>query len=180
MEDAIPVIREKTDEFARVFGRQYPHFVEEYMLDDAEIAIVISGGHSVTCRAAINRLREQGVKVGMARLLWIRPFPSDDLRAALRGVKAVGVVETNLGLGGSTYGGILAPDVTTAMYHAANRPLVDVVHGRARRRDRADRRVRVDGRQADPGRRARRRREGRALGRIRGLMIDCDRARGAH
>src|SRR2546430_12590366 len=35
------------------------------------------------------------------------------LRAALRGVKAVGVVETNLGLGGSTYGGILAPDVTT-------------------------------------------------------------------
>src|SRR5712691_3248483 len=124
MEDAIPIIREKTDEFGRVFGRQYPHFVEEYMLDDAEIAIVISGGHSVTCRAAINRLRERGVKVGMARLLWIRPFPSDDLRHALRGVKAVGVVETNLGLGGPTYGGILAPDVTAAMYHAANRPLV--------------------------------------------------------
>src|SRR5229473_4525684 len=124
MEDAIPVIREKTDEFARVFGRQYPHFVEEYMLEDAEIAIVISGGHSVTCRAAINRLRERGVKVGMARLLWVRPFPSPDLRAVLRGVKAVGVVETNLGLGGSTYGGILAPDVTTALYHAENRPLV--------------------------------------------------------
>jgi pyruvate ferredoxin oxidoreductase alpha subunit/oxalate oxidoreductase subunit alpha len=122
MEDAIPIIREKTDEFARVFGRQYPHFVEEYRLEDAEIAIVISGGHSVTCRAAINRLREQGVKIGMARLLWIRPFPSDDLRHALRGVKAVGVVETNLGLGGPTYGGILAPDVTAAMYHASNRP----------------------------------------------------------
>jgi pyruvate/2-oxoacid:ferredoxin oxidoreductase alpha subunit len=124
MEDAIPVIREKTDEFARIFGRQYPYFVEEYRLDDAEIAIVISGGHSVTCRAAINRLREQGVKIGMARLLWIRPFPSDDLRHALRGVKAVGVVETNLGLGGPTYGGILAPDVTAAMYQAANRPLI--------------------------------------------------------
>jgi pyruvate ferredoxin oxidoreductase alpha subunit/oxalate oxidoreductase subunit alpha len=124
MEDAIPVIREKTDEFGRVFGRDYAHFVEEYMLDDAEIAIVISGGHSVTCRAAINRLRERGVKIGMARLLWIRPFPSDDLRHALRGVKAVGVVETNLGLGGPTYGGILAPDVIAALYHAANRPLV--------------------------------------------------------
>ena len=122
MEDAIPIIREKTDEFARVFGRQYPHFVEEYRLDDAEIAIVISGGHSVTCRAAINRLREQGVKIGMARLLWIRPFPGDDLRHALRGVKAVGVVETNLGLGGPTYGGILAPDVTAAMYYASSRP----------------------------------------------------------
>src|SRR6516165_8904266 len=125
MEDAIPVIREKTDEFAVAFGRHYPHFVEEYMLEDADMAIVISGGHSVTCRAAIRMLRERGVKIGMARLLWIRPFPSEDLRAALRGVKAVGVVETNLGPGGSTYGGILAPDVTTALYHMDGpRPLV--------------------------------------------------------
>ncbi|HEX6526611.1 MAG TPA: hypothetical protein VF070_42325 [Streptosporangiaceae bacterium] len=124
MEDAIPVIREKTDEFARIFGRRYPHFVESYMLEDAEIALVISGGHSVTCRAAVNRLRAQGVKVGMARLLWIRPFPSDDLREALRGVKAVGVVETNLGLGGASYGGILSLDVTTALYHMpGERPL---------------------------------------------------------
>jgi pyruvate ferredoxin oxidoreductase alpha subunit len=66
-----------------------------------------------------------GIKVGMARLLWIRPFPSDDLRAALRGVKAVGVVETNLGLGGASYGGILSLDVTTALYHlTGERPLV--------------------------------------------------------
>jgi pyruvate/2-oxoacid:ferredoxin oxidoreductase alpha subunit len=124
MEDAIGVMRQKTDEFGRAFGRHYAHFVEEYMLDDADIAVVISGGHSVTCRAAIRLLRGRGIKIGMARLMWIRPFPGEDLRAALRHVKAVGVVETNLGLGGSTYGGILGPDVTTALYHAANRPLV--------------------------------------------------------
>jgi pyruvate/2-oxoacid:ferredoxin oxidoreductase alpha subunit len=125
MEDAIPVIRQKTDEFAEVFGRHYPHFVESYLLEDAEIALVISGGHAVTCRAAISALRERGIKIGMARLLWVRPFPSDDLREALRGVKAVGVVETNLGLGGASYGGILSLDVTTALYHAAGqRPLV--------------------------------------------------------
>jgi pyruvate/2-oxoacid:ferredoxin oxidoreductase alpha subunit len=125
MEDAIPVIREKTDEFARIFGRKYPHFVESYRLEDAEIALVISGGHAVTCRAAVDRMRAAGIKVGMARLLWIRPFPSDDLRRALAGVKAVGVVETNLGLGGASYGGILSLDVTTALYQmAGERPLV--------------------------------------------------------
>jgi pyruvate/2-oxoacid:ferredoxin oxidoreductase alpha subunit len=125
MEDAIGVIRAKTDEFAQVFGRQYPHFVESYLLEDAEIALVISGGHSVTCRAAVNRMRAHGIKIGMARLLWIRPFPSEDLRAALSGVKAVGVVETNLGLGGASYGGILSLDVTTALYHlSSERPLV--------------------------------------------------------
>jgi pyruvate/2-oxoacid:ferredoxin oxidoreductase alpha subunit len=125
METVIPVIRERTDEFAAVFGRRYPHFVEEYRLEDAELAFVISGGHSVTCRAAVDRLRASGVKAGMARLLWIRPFPTEDLQKALRGVKAVGVVETNLGLGGASYGGILSLDVTTALYHADyERPLV--------------------------------------------------------
>jgi pyruvate/2-oxoacid:ferredoxin oxidoreductase alpha subunit len=124
MEDAIPVIREKTDLFGDMFGRHYSHFVETYRMQDAEVAIVISGGHAVTCRAAIDRLREAGVRIGMARLMWIRPFPTSDLQQVLRGVKAVGVVETNLGLGGASYGGILSQDVTTALYHMdGDRPL---------------------------------------------------------
>src|SRR5260370_22794391 len=96
MEAAIPIIREHTDEFGAVFGRHYPHFVEEYLLDDAEIAFVISGGHAVTCRAAVRRLREQGVMAGVARLLWIRPFPTADLQMALDGVQADGGVDTDL------------------------------------------------------------------------------------
>lgn len=124
MEGAVPVIREKTDLFAEIFGRRYAHFVEDFMLDDAEIVFVIQGAHSVTCRAAVRRLREQGVKAGMARLIWFRPFPTEDLQKALDRAKVVGVVETNLGLGGATSGGILSLDVTTAMYHARNRPLI--------------------------------------------------------
>src|SRR5918994_5928654 len=125
METAIDTIREKTDEFAAVFGRRYPHFVEEYLLDDAEVVFVIQGGHAVTCKMAIAKLRERGIKAGMARLLWFRPFPTEDLQQALDRAKVVGVVETNLGLGGASYGGILSLDVTTALYHSPhNRPLV--------------------------------------------------------
>jgi pyruvate/2-oxoacid:ferredoxin oxidoreductase alpha subunit len=124
IENAIPIIREKTDEFARVFGREYPHFVEGYMLDDAEVVFVIQGAHAVTCRAAIKRARERGIKAGMARLLWIRPFPTEDLQKALGRAKVVGVVETNLCMGGASFGGALSLDVTTALYHAENRPLV--------------------------------------------------------
>lgn len=124
IEGAIPVIREKTDEFARVFGREYPHFVEGYELEDAEIVFVIQGAHAVTCRAAVKRARERGIKAGMARLLWIRPFPTEDLQRALGRTKVVGVVETNLCMGGASYGGALSLDVTTALYHAENRPLV--------------------------------------------------------
>jgi pyruvate/2-oxoacid:ferredoxin oxidoreductase alpha subunit len=124
IEGAIPVIREKTEEFARVFGREYPHFVEGYELEDAEIVFVIQGAHAVTCRAAVKRARERGIKAGMARLLWIRPFPTEDLQKALGRTKVVGVVETNLCMGGASYGGALSLDVTTALYHAENRPLV--------------------------------------------------------
>jgi pyruvate ferredoxin oxidoreductase alpha subunit/oxalate oxidoreductase subunit alpha len=125
METAIDIIREKTDDFAEVFGRRYPHFVEEYMLDDADIVFVIQGGHAVTCRAAVRRLREEGIKAGMARLLWFRPFPTEDVQEALSGAKVVGVVETNLGLGGASRGGVLSLDVTTALYHSPHdKPLV--------------------------------------------------------
>jgi len=118
-------MRQRTDEFGEIFGRRYAHFVEDYMLEDAEIAFVISGGHAVTCRAAVRRLREQGIKAGMARLLWIRPFPTEDLQRALAGVGVVGVVETNLALGGASSGGSLSLDVTTAMYHTPEpRPLI--------------------------------------------------------
>ncbi len=125
MEIALDIIREKTDEFSDVFGRTYPHFVEEFMLEDAEVVFVIQGGHAVTCQAAVKRLRERGIKAGMARLLWFRPFPTEDLQKALSKAKVVGVVETNLGLGGASYGGILSLDITTALYHSPdNHPMV--------------------------------------------------------
>jgi pyruvate/2-oxoacid:ferredoxin oxidoreductase alpha subunit len=125
METALDIIREKTAEFGETFGRHYPPFVEGYLLEDAEVVFVIQGGHAVTCQTAVKAMRERGIRAGMARLMWFRPFPTEDLQRALAGAKVVGVVETNLGLGGASYGGILSLDVTTALYHSPhNRPLV--------------------------------------------------------
>jgi pyruvate/2-oxoacid:ferredoxin oxidoreductase alpha subunit len=125
METALDIIRAKTAEFGETFGRRYPPFVEGFLLEDAEVVFVIQGGHAVTCQTAVKAMRERGIKAGMARLLWFRPFPTEDLQRALARAKVVGVVETNLGLGGASYGGILSLDVTTALYHSPhNRPLV--------------------------------------------------------
>jgi pyruvate/2-oxoacid:ferredoxin oxidoreductase alpha subunit len=124
IENSMPVIREKTDEFGEIFGRKYPHFVEGYMLEDADVVFVMQGAHAVTCRAAVKRARERGIKAGLARLLWFRPFPTEDLQKALAGCKVAATVETNLCMGGAAEGGALALDVTTAMYHADNHPLM--------------------------------------------------------
>jgi pyruvate ferredoxin oxidoreductase alpha subunit/oxalate oxidoreductase subunit alpha len=124
MEDAVPVMREVTDHFGELFGRRYPHFVEEYRLDDAEIGFFVQGAHATTARGVVDQLREQGVKIGLARLLWFRPFPTEDAQKALGHLKAVGVVETNLGLGGATSGGVLSLDLATALYPLRERPLL--------------------------------------------------------
>jgi pyruvate ferredoxin oxidoreductase alpha subunit len=72
----------------------------------------------------VKRARERGIKAGLARLLWIRPFPTEDLQKALGGSKVVGIIETNLCMGGASLAGALTLDVTTALYQAENRPLV--------------------------------------------------------
>jgi pyruvate ferredoxin oxidoreductase alpha subunit/oxalate oxidoreductase subunit alpha len=124
MEDAVPVMREVTDSFGEIFGRRYPHFIEGYRLDDAEIAFFVQGAHATTAKSAVDHLRDQGVKIGLARLLWFRPFPTDDAQQLLSHLKAVGVVETNLGLGGATSGGVLSLDLATALYSLKERPLL--------------------------------------------------------
>ena len=65
MLDAPAVIREAIDDFNRIFGRKYSPFVEEFMTDDAEIALFIQGAHAMTARHAIQHLRAKGVKIGL-------------------------------------------------------------------------------------------------------------------
>ena len=118
------VIREAIDDYGRIFGRTYPPFVEEYMLDDADMAIFIQGAHALTCRHAIKRLRSQGVKIGMLKLRFVRPWPTEDVAAALSKVKAVGVVETSTSYGGAMRGGNLIHEVRASLYDLPKRPLV--------------------------------------------------------
>jgi len=118
------VIEEATADFNRIFGRNYDPFVEQYKLADAEIAFFIMGAHANTARKAVDRLRKQGVKVGMARLRWVRPWPTHQLVEALGHVKAIGVVETSTSYGGAMRGGNLIHELRASLYDLDDRPLV--------------------------------------------------------
>ncbi|MEM2870228.1 MAG: transketolase C-terminal domain-containing protein [Thermoplasmata archaeon] len=98
------VIDEVFEEWGRVFGRRYRR-VETYRTEDADIIIVTMGSMAGTCRVAIDRMRAAGKKVGMAKIIVLRPFPADQLKEAIKGARAVSVAEraVSLGYGGSTY-----------------------------------------------------------------------------
>lgn len=117
------VVEEAVSDYNRIFGRSYSPFVEEFLTDDADIVFFIQGGHAATARHAVRHLRERGVKAGLVKLRFVRPFPSIQVAASLAKFKAVGVIETSTSYGGSMRGGNLLPEVRAALYDVPKRPL---------------------------------------------------------
>ena len=113
------VVRQVGREFGQLFGREYGLF-ESYMLDDAEYAIVVLGSSAGTAKVVIQELREQGVKAGMLKLRMFRPFPYDEVAAALEGKKAVAVLDRSDGLAGR--GGPVFGEVRSALCDWPNKP----------------------------------------------------------
>jgi pyruvate ferredoxin oxidoreductase alpha subunit len=118
------VLIEAYRDFNAQFGRGGEPFIERYMMDDAEIALVGMGTLAMPVRVAVRKLRAEGKKVGFVRVRWFRPFPTPELREALAGVKAVGVIDRDFAFGGVLQSGVLANELRAALYGASNRPKV--------------------------------------------------------
>ena len=127
---ALEVVREAGREFGELFGRDYSALVENYRMDDAETAIVAMGSICGTTKDAIDTMREAGRKVGLVRIRCFRPFPLDELRSALGGVRRVAVLDKNvvLGAGGGTARGAVALEVKDALY-GTTIPVLDYIIG---------------------------------------------------
>jgi pyruvate ferredoxin oxidoreductase alpha subunit/oxalate oxidoreductase subunit alpha len=97
--------------------------VEEFMTDGAEMVFFIQGAHAMTARHAVRHLRAKGVKIGLVKLRFVRPWPTDDLVNILSKFKAVGVVETSTSYGGAMRGGNLLHEVRASLYDCPQRPL---------------------------------------------------------
>ena len=123
MLDAPKVIKEAIDDFNRIFGRNYSPFVDEFMTEDAEMVFFIQGAHNMTARHAIKHLRSKGVKIGLVKLRFVRPWPTQEVAEVLSRFKAVGVVETSTSYGGAMRGGNLLHEVRASLYDLPQRPL---------------------------------------------------------
>ncbi len=86
-------------EFEDIFGRSYGGQIEEYRMDDADVVLVGSGSMCGTIKTVIDEKREAGIKVGLLKIRMYRPFPWEVMVKALKGKKAVGVVDRSLNFG---------------------------------------------------------------------------------
>jgi len=129
MRNALAVIPQVHDEYAEMSGRRYGDgLLEQYALEDAEVAIVCLGSTAGTVKTVVDELRTKGVKAGLLRIRTYRPFPAEAIIKALSKVNAVAVMERSMSFGGR--GGAVFHEVRHALYDAAARPfIVNYIHG---------------------------------------------------
>ena len=127
MMDAKDVILEVAKELEAISGRHYG-LIEEYMMDDADVALVIIGSSAGTAKETIRQMRAEGKKVGLVKIRVFRPFPKEELAAALCKVKAVAVMDKAESFNGQ--GGPLYAETCAALYGKENAPMmINYIYG---------------------------------------------------
>lgn len=119
-QNALEVYREVSDDFEKIFGRRYGT-IDEYLMEDAEYVLVMTNSFSTLGKAAVKRARENGIKAGLLRPRFLRPFPDADIRISLKGKKAVAVIDQNISVG---KGGIIYSEMAGCLYNEKNMPLL--------------------------------------------------------
>ena len=127
MKDSKSIIVDIGKEYGQKFGRLYELF-EKYELDDAEYAIVAMGSTAGTTKVVVDSLRKKGMKVGLLKPRVFRPFPKDEMADALKGLKAIAVMDRSDSMNGNE--GPLCLEVEAALYDKGlNKILTNYIYG---------------------------------------------------
>jgi 2-oxoisovalerate ferredoxin oxidoreductase alpha subunit len=105
MDRSKTVIKAVDEEFGGKFGRSYGGLLQAYCMDDAEAAILSMGSIAGLSRKVVDRLRNEGIRIGSIKLRVFRPFPEEDLLEKTKDVKLLIVFDrdASVGMGGVVY-----------------------------------------------------------------------------
>ncbi|PIV68984.1 MAG: pyruvate ferredoxin oxidoreductase [Euryarchaeota archaeon CG01_land_8_20_14_3_00_38_12] len=126
MKKALKIVKDVGKEYEKISGRKYD-ILSEHRLDDADIALVALGSTAGTAREAVNEMRKKGVNAGLLKLRLFRPFPAEDIKNALKDMKAVAVLDRSDSFG--AFGGPVFSELRSAMYKTRNMEIVNYIYG---------------------------------------------------
>ncbi len=120
-------IRAVSREFEILSGRDQS-VLDTYMLDDAEVAIMVLSSTAGTTRNVIDELRSGGIKAGMIKPRVFRPFPAKEIVKSIRNLKGLAVLDRSEPYGGS--GGPIYVETRSSLYESELKPvLVNYIYG---------------------------------------------------
>ncbi len=112
MDAALEALPDVFAEYGALSGRRYDP-LDLYRMHDAEVAVFLLGSAAETAKDVADRLREDGVRAGVISPNVIRPFPADEIREALRRVRAVLIGERSSSYG--AHGANLTHEIKSAL-----------------------------------------------------------------
>lgn len=116
---ALMVIPEVLQKFEQHFKRKN-YLVEPYCCENAEAVLIGMGSMTGTMKYAVDKMRKEGQKVGMIKVVAFRPFPAELVRNYLEGVRRVGVIERIAPLGAEC--GPLCAEIKAAVMDHGKQP----------------------------------------------------------
>ncbi|HEY5540955.1 MAG TPA: transketolase C-terminal domain-containing protein [Coriobacteriia bacterium] len=118
---SMAVIKEVGAEYSDLSGRPFD-VIEGWGMEDAEYVIIALGSTAGNVRHVARELRAKGVKAGVLKIRVFRPFPFTEVAEAIKGVKAVAVLDRSESFGAE--GGPVFLEVRSALYDMETRPVV--------------------------------------------------------
>lgn len=98
-------------EFESSFGRRYDP-VDCYRCDDADTVIFAMGTLGKEAKRAVDELRGEGVKAGVARVRLFRPFPGDDIERIAEKAARIVIFDRDCSFG---KGGVLSTEIRSVV-----------------------------------------------------------------
>ena len=136
MVDSKKIIEEVSEEFAKISGRHYDLF-EKYKMDDSELSLVVLNSTAGTAKDVVDKLRDEGIKIGLIKPRAFRPLPYKELARCLKDMKAIAIMDKADSVNG--FSGPLYSEITSALYsEGVNVPAVNYIYGLGGRDVKAD------------------------------------------
>ena len=121
MEKARTVIPQVFAEYEQLSGRKLSA-VKSYRTDDAEALLFVLGSAYLTAKAAVDKLRNKGKKVGVFTLGVLRPFPSEQISDLCKNAKKILIADRQDSYGGG--GGNMSLEIRAALQQKGLTPKV--------------------------------------------------------
>jgi len=124
-EYAKKLIPEISKEWKKKFGRYHGDLLELYKCEDAEYILLSMGAIGAESKVSIDNLRDEGIKIGLARVRCFRPFPKEEILKLSKKADLI-VLDRNISLGME---GAVFSEVKASLYNKSDSKVYGFITG---------------------------------------------------
>lgn len=121
MENAKQLIPKIDKEYGKQFGREYGGMIEKYRCDGADLVMLTMGTMGSEARLTVDKLRNEGYKVGSARVRVYRPYPVEEILKLAKNVQMISTIDRHISFGME---GFLSAETKVALFNEKDRPMI--------------------------------------------------------